>query len=102
MSVCVCVCVSVFLCARGTNKEHENITTSVSTIFLLIFSHKDGFLICTNYDVMAVIPVYKCRGDTELLSSVYWHKPREGSTRVDSQPSPGSASVGSIDLLSVG
>ena len=51
---------------------------------------------------MAVITVYKCRSDTELLSAVYWHKPREGSTRVDTPPSPGSARVGSIDLLSVG
>ena len=51
---------------------------------------------------MTVITVYKCRGDTELLPSVYWHKPREGSTRVDSRPSPGSARVGSIDLLSIG
>ena len=65
------------------------------------FSRKDVCLSCPNYDVMVVIPVYKCRGDTEVLSSVYRHKPKEGSTRVDSPPSPGSARVGSIDLLSV-
>ena len=80
---CVSVCMHVYAYARA-KKEHQNITTSISPISLIfffnIFSRKDGCLSCPNYDVMAVIIVYRCRGDTELLSSVYWHKPREGST----------------------
>ena len=71
-------CVCARLLARAKN-EHQNITTSVSPISLFFFfsflffffssffPRKDGCFSYPNYDVMAVISVYKCRGDTELL-----------------------------------
>ena len=98
VSVCVCVCLRVCLCAHWHKERPSEYYHLCFPDFSFFFfkSRKDGCLSCPSYDVMAVIPVYKCRGDTELLPSVYWHKPREGSTRVDSPPSPGSSRVGSV------
>ena len=105
MRVCLNVCLSVCVSLRAGARRQFPLFFSSSSFFFFFFffflSRKNCSLRCPSYYVMTVIPVYKCRGDTELLS-VYWHKPREGSTRVDSPPSPGSVRVGSIDLLSVG